>query len=76
MKDRNQIFRPADDPSTAVLLIEWDTQENARSHLGSQVLRQIYEAFRIPEATELATLRQCERWMLSAYPPGFYRPVA
>ncbi len=38
-----RIFRAQDDPSTALVLLEWDNLDNARRHAQSAKLREIHE---------------------------------
>ncbi|MBM4018177.1 MAG: hypothetical protein FJ288_07585 [Planctomycetes bacterium] len=38
-----RIFRPENDPRTAVVCVEWASLDRARSHVGSQRLREIHE---------------------------------
>jgi quinol monooxygenase YgiN len=38
-----RVFRPENDPYTAVVCVEWDSLDNARKHAQSQQLSNIHE---------------------------------
>ena len=55
-----QLFRNADQPDEVVILMEWDTVENARRFLQSDELKQAMQKAGVASTPELVVLEKVE----------------
>jgi heme-degrading monooxygenase HmoA len=60
----HQIFHPADDPNTVVVLIEWDNLDNARKYFQSKEFREAQPRAGVIGMPEVHFLEEVEEWSI------------
>ena len=55
------VYRSADDPSEVVVLLEWDSVENAKQFAGSDELRETMEQLGVSDQPDMYFLNEDDR---------------